>query len=56
MHYELMGYGSAAPSTSDWKESEIVIDGKQNEWQGSLYDLKKVKVTIGVRSDNENLN
>jgi hypothetical protein len=51
----LIGCSSAVPLTSDWKESEIVIDGKQNEWQGSLYDLKKVDVTIGFCNDAENL-
>jgi len=51
----LIGCSSAVPLTSDWKKSEIVIDGKQDEWQGSLYDLKKVNVTIGVRNDAENL-
>jgi hypothetical protein len=51
----LIGCSSAVQLTSDWKKSEILIDGKQNEWQGSLYDLKKVNVTIGVRNDAENL-
>jgi hypothetical protein len=51
----LLGCSSAVQLTSDWKKSEIVIDGKQDEWQRSLYDLKKVNVTIGVRNDAENL-
>jgi hypothetical protein len=51
----VMGCSSAVQLTSDWKKSEIVIDGKQNEWQGSLYGLKKVNVAIGVRNDAENL-
>lgn len=51
----LLGCSSAVQLTSDWKKSEIVIDGKQNDWEGSLYDLKKVNVTIGVRNDSENL-
>ncbi len=51
----LIGCSSAVPLTSDWKKSEIVIDGKQNDWQGSLYDLKKVNVTIGFCNDAENL-
>jgi hypothetical protein len=50
-----LGCSSAVPLISDWKKSEIVIDGKQNDWEGSLYDLKKVNVTIGVRNDSENL-
>jgi hypothetical protein len=51
----LLGCSSAVPLISDWKKSEIVIDGKFNEWEGSLYDLKKVNVTIGVRNDAENI-
>ena len=37
----LIGCSSAVQLTSDWKKSEIVIDGKQKEWHGSLYGLKK---------------
>jgi hypothetical protein len=51
----LIGCSSAVPLTSYWKKSEIVVDGKQNEWQGSLYDLKKINVTVGVRNDADNL-
>jgi|WetSurMetagenome_2_1015567.scaffolds.fasta_scaffold33771_2 hypothetical protein len=51
----LLGCSSAVPLISDWKKSEIVVDGRQNEWQRSLYDLKKINVTVGVRNDVENL-
>jgi hypothetical protein len=49
------GCSSAVTLVSDWKKSEMTIDGKQQEWEGSLYDLKKVNVTIGIRNDTANL-
>ena len=40
----LTGCSSAVKLTSDWKKSEIVIDGRPNDWDGSLYLLKKANV------------
>jgi hypothetical protein len=52
---QFIGCSSAVQLTSAWKRTDIIIDGKQNDWQGDLYDLKKAKVTIGVRNDEKNL-
>jgi hypothetical protein len=30
----LLGCSSTVQLTSDWKKSEILIDGKQNDWGG----------------------
>jgi hypothetical protein len=51
----MMGCSSAAHLISDWKNTEITIDGKQNDWEGSLYDFKKENLTIGIRNDADNL-
>jgi hypothetical protein len=51
----LIGCSSAVPLTSDWKTEEIIIDGKSDDWNRSLYDLKKANVTIGFHNDAENL-
>ncbi|MFZ1977243.1 MAG: hypothetical protein WAV76_04755 [Bacteroidota bacterium] len=51
----LTGCSSAVKLTSDWKKSDIVIDGRPNDWDGSLYLLKKANVLVGVRNDSENL-
>jgi hypothetical protein len=50
-----IGCGSTVPLISDWNRTGIIIDGKADEWQGSLYILKKANVTIGVRNDADNL-
>jgi hypothetical protein len=51
----LTGCSSAVKLTSDWKKSDIVIDGRPDDWDGSLYLLKKANVLVGVRNDSENL-
>ena len=51
----LTGCSSAIKLTADWKKTDIVIDGRQNDWDGSLYLLKKANVMVGVRNDSENL-
>jgi hypothetical protein len=52
---QFVGCSSAVQLASSWKQTDIIIDGKQNDWQGDLYDLKKAKVTIGIRNDEKNL-
>ena len=51
----LTGCSSAIKLTADWKKTDIVIDGRQSDWDGSLYFLKKANVMVGVRNDSENL-
>jgi hypothetical protein len=45
----LTGCGSAIKLTADWKKTDIVIDGRQSDWDGSLYLLKKANVMVGAR-------
>jgi hypothetical protein len=51
----MIGCSSATQIMSDWKNTEITIDGIQNDWEGSLYDFKKENLTIGIRNDADNL-
>jgi hypothetical protein len=37
------------------EKTDIVIDGRQSDWDGSLYLLKKANVMVGARNDSENL-
>lgn len=52
---QFFGCSSAVQLVSSWKQTDITIDGKQNDWQGDLYSLKKAMVTIGIRNDDKNL-
>lgn len=40
---------------SIWTKSEIVVDGKESEWSGSIYYLEKQKIGIGLQNDTANL-
>jgi len=40
---------------SQWRESEITIDGKLSDWQGRLWEIENTGVSIGVLNDDENI-
>ncbi|MBN1398920.1 MAG: hypothetical protein JXA06_12880 [Bacteroidetes bacterium] len=52
---QLTGCSGAVQLKSDWKNSVIVIDGKQDDWAGYLYDFKKNDLTVGICNDDENI-
>jgi hypothetical protein len=53
--FQFAGCSGAVQLASAWKQTDMVIDGNQNDWQGDLYSLKKANVTIGIRNDDKNL-
>ena len=40
---------------SQWRESEITIDGKIGDWQGRLWEIEDTGVSFGVLNDGENI-
>jgi hypothetical protein len=38
-----------------WKKTDVMIDGKIDDWQGALYSIDKQPVFVGVRNDAENI-
>ena len=40
---------------SIWTKSEIVVDGKESEWSGSIYYLEEQKIGLGLQNDTANL-
>jgi len=38
-----------------WTKSEMVIDGKESEWSGSIYYLEDQKIGLGLQNDTSNL-
>ncbi|MCJ7565338.1 MAG: hypothetical protein MUP52_12230, partial [Candidatus Aminicenantes bacterium] len=36
---------------SQWRESEITIDGKIGDWQGRLWEIEDTGVSFGVLND-----
>lgn len=40
---------------SNWKQSEIIIDGNQSDWEGKLHYLSDQQSVIGIANDNEYL-
>ncbi len=38
-----------------WRKSEIMVDGKETEWSGSIYYLEEQKIGIGLQNDSANL-
>ncbi len=37
---------------SKWREREIVVDGKSDDWVGALQYFEKKKVSVGMRNDD----
>jgi hypothetical protein len=40
---------------SNWRQSEINIDGNQSDWEGKLHYLSDERAVIGIANDNEYL-
>jgi len=38
-----------------WRKAEIMVDGKETEWSGSIYYLEEQKIGIGLQNDSANL-
>lgn len=38
-----------------WRKAEIMVDGKEAEWSGSIYYLEEQKIGIGLQNDSANL-
>ena len=38
-----------------WRKSEIMVDGKESEWSGSIYYLEEQKIGLGLQNDSANL-
>ena len=38
-----------------WRKTDVVIDGKVDDWQGALYSIESQPVFVGVRNDAENV-
>jgi hypothetical protein len=38
-----------------WRKTDVVIDGKVDDWQGALYTIENQPVFVGVRNDAENV-
>ena len=38
-----------------WRKAEIMVDGKEPEWSGSIYYLEEQKIGIGLQNDSANL-
>jgi hypothetical protein len=48
-----LGCGSQLKLNSNWPDTDIVIDGQQNEWPDNLTFVEKENVSIGVFNDSE---
>jgi hypothetical protein len=48
-----MGCSSTAQLSSSWNKGEVVIDGQANEWTSQLAAIKDMRVSVGVRNDEE---
>lgn len=40
---------------SNWRQSEIIIDGNQSDWEGKLHYLADEHSVVGIANDNEYL-
>ena len=36
-----------------WRETEIAVDGRLDDWQGRLYDFKDMNISFGVENDDQ---
>jgi len=48
-------WGKDINLNSIWTKSEIVVDGKESEWSGSIYYLEEQKIGLGLQNDTADL-
>ena len=48
-------WGKDMNLNSLWRKAEIMVDGKEPEWSGSIYYLEEQKIGIGLQNDSANL-
>jgi hypothetical protein len=49
------GCSSTAELSSSWNNSQIVVDGHADDWEGHFYYLKDSHVSLGIRNDQDYL-
>jgi len=52
--FVLMGCGSSLQIDSKWRTKEVIIDGKNTEWEGGVY-LKDLNAVVNIYNDSQNL-
>jgi hypothetical protein len=50
-----MGCGSTLRLESTWRDREINIDGKSEDWSGVKYYFEDISVSVGLMNDERNL-
>lgn len=51
--FVIAGCGSAEKLVSTWRAEQIQIDGKNQDWQGSLQSFPKEQYSVGFKNDDK---